>query len=423
MMSINIHDKLKTITVRNVSNQLSENAKYTMSFYAKIEPFDNIKAITNPAHYHDVPMNWMIAMTDVRGSTRAIENGQYKSVNAVAASSIMAILNAVAPLDIPYVFGGDGATMLVPMTAMTVVRKALFATKVMAKEQFDLDLRVGIVPVGDVIASGYKVRVAKLRLSENVQQAVFAGGGLSLAEEMLKDPVNGQRYRIEEMADHEADFSGFECRWSKIQGKYEEVMSLMVMATEGDAQRHDEVYHEVLHTIEEIYGDSQNRHPMTLRNLKLAFNPMRYVQEARVNQGKSGFKQLLIYFIKTLFASYFMNRNVDRWGDYRGQVLQSTDNEKFDDTLRMIISGNASQRQQLSDYLDTRYLAGELVYGHHISKHSMMTCLIFDRFNKHVHFVDGADGGYALAAKELKGRLKNNAPISTNQLASAIKQE
>jgi hypothetical protein len=34
-----------------------------------------------------------------------------------------------------------------------------------------------------------------------------------------------------------------------------------------------------------------------------------------------------------------------------------------------------------------------------------MTCLVFSREN-HVHFIDGGDGGYALAAKELKSRIK-----------------
>jgi hypothetical protein len=36
-----------------------------------------------------------------------------------------------------------------------------------------------------------------------------------------------------------------------------------------------------------------------------------------------------------------------------------------------------------------------------------MTCLIFQREGGHVHFVDGANGGYTLAAIELKRRLKS----------------
>jgi hypothetical protein len=46
-----------------------------------------------------------------------------------------------------------------------------------------------------------------------------------------------------------------------------------------------------------------------------------------------------------------------------------------------------------------------LVYGLHVSKHALMTCLVFDRFGKQVHFVDGSGGGYALAAKQMKEQL------------------
>ena len=37
-----------------------------------------------------------------------------------------------------------------------------------------------------------------------------------------------------------------------------------------------------------------------------------------------------------------------------------------------------------------------------ISRESVMTCYIENRNAKHIHFVDGADGGYTEAAKEIK---------------------
>jgi hypothetical protein len=45
------------------------------------------------------------------------------------------------------------------------------------------------------------------------------------------------------------------------------------------------------------------------------------------------------------------------------------------------------------------------VFGIHRSSAAIMTCLIFTPGQDHAHFVDGIDGGYALAAKMLKQQL------------------
>jgi hypothetical protein len=51
---------------------------------------------------------------------------------------------------------------------------------------------------------------------------------------------------------------------------------------------------------------------------------------------------------------------------------------------------------------------GALFYGIQISDSALMTCMVFDRKDRHLHFVDGASGGYALAAKQMKSQLAEN---------------
>jgi hypothetical protein len=36
-----------------------------------------------------------------------------------------------------------------------------------------------------------------------------------------------------------------------------------------------------------------------------------------------------------------------------------------------------------------------------------LTCIVFSYNGNHVHFVDGSDGGYAMAARGLKAQLKS----------------
>jgi hypothetical protein len=95
------------------------------------------------------------------------------------------------------------------------------------------------------------------------------------------------------------------------------------------------------------------------------------------------------------------------WGTYKETVMAATDYKKFDDMLRMVISGNRKQQAKLSQYLEKNYKDGKLVYGLHTSDRVLMTCLVFERNGCQVHFVDGADGGYAVAAKLMKKRLNN----------------
>jgi len=71
----------------------------------------------------------------------------------------------------------------------------------------------------------------------------------------------------------------------------------------------------------------------------------------------------------------------------------------------MTIDSKPGQRKELLEYLETELKAGKLFYGTHISDSALMTCMVFDRKERHLHFVDGASGGYALAAKQLKGQI------------------
>ncbi len=111
-------------------------------------------------------------------------------------------------------------------------------------------------------------------------------------------------------------------------------------------------------------------------------------------------------------AGFAMRFKVGRWGGYKNILVDSTDHEKFDDTLRMVISGKSSQREKLRAYLEEQRQAGRLVYGMHTSTHALMTCVVFDYFGRQVHFVDGARGGYTLAAREMKLQLASREKAS-----------
>jgi len=384
------------------------------NFYSQLPLLDNFLKITDLGNFVDVPDDWYIVVTDIRGSTKAIEAGKYKEVNLLGACSIVAVLNVAGETEIPFVFGGDGASLLMGPSLLPAAQKALLATQQLAKTEFDMDLRVGVVPVKVVVAANYPLKIAKFKVSENYSQAVFIGGGLTRATELIKDPAAGNIYSIKNNGvSRKADFSGLECRWQDIPSKHGEIVTLLVMVRSDFGQQSHQFYRNILKKIQYIYGEENSLNPIDRKNLKLTLNSAKLIKETLVRASSASWLDRQLYLSKiqleTALGSLLMNLKVKTeeldWGVYKDIAIAATDYRKFDDMLRMVISGNEWRRKKLTAYLERNYREGKLVYGLHVSDRALMTCLVFERGGQQVHFVDGADGGYALAAKDMKQRM------------------
>ena len=81
-------------------------------FYQDLPSFDEISGITDTKNFSPIPINWFIIITDVKGSTKAIESGRYKEINTIGAAAIVSARKAMGAVEFFFVFGGDGATIL-----------------------------------------------------------------------------------------------------------------------------------------------------------------------------------------------------------------------------------------------------------------------------------------------------------------------
>ena len=232
-------------------------------FYAQLPLFTRFEEVSRPANYTSLPGDWSILVADIVASTKFIEAGRYKEVNVVGASSIIAVLNASGNIALPYTFGGDGASILVPEAILAQARQALCGTRRMARDSFGLDLLIAVIPIADVRAAGKDVSVAKFGASRDFAQAMFAGGGVAQAEHFAKNPETRHKYEIIENTDPEgkadneqagADFSGLECRWQGIQARSGETISLLVQVDRDAETRTQEILDSVLADISAIYG-------------------------------------------------------------------------------------------------------------------------------------------------------------------------
>lgn len=384
------------------------------SFYADLPSHDRFDALADPAAYAEVPEDWTVVVTDVKGSTAAVAEGRYRAVNYAGASSIAAVLNAAGEHDVPFVFGGDGATLLVPAPLLPTVTAALRAVRRVVADGLDLDLRVGLVPVRELYARGARLAVLKHRVSDSYDQAMFAGGGLHLAETLVKGPATADRYDAGEgdvWDDPERRLlTGLECRWREVESPHGETISLLVMARGADVEAQLATYRRVLAAVEAAYGGVEALHPITLDRLRLARSPGHFAVEAAVRAAPGRRRG---YRLRTA-AQGLLGRVLIRlgartaetdWARYPRLLRDATDFRKFDDTLRMVVSGDPAQRARLVEALEREHAAGALAYGVHVSDRATLTCLVFSRMGRQVHFVDGAGGGYTAAAVGLKRQL------------------
>lgn len=384
------------------------------SFYEHLPAIDRFADLSNTDVYHPLPADWFVAVSDVKDSTGLIRRGKYKEVNLVGAATIMAILNLKKSFSIPFIFGGDGATLCIPQSIINETRQALSATRAMAKEVYDIELRIGIVPVSFIREQGYDVLVARSRLSSSFTQAAFSGGGLQFAEECLKDPVAAGQFSVEPSTQPKGDFTGLECRWENIPSAHEEIVSLIVQAVGKSDDERNSVYRGVLAAIGSIYGDDVQCHPVQENNLTMALSERFLYGESGIQSYAKGKLYRVRYWFKirwnvllgiVLMAVQYRTKFTE-WGTYKQRLIRNTDFKKFDDKIRQVLSGSVQQRSQLEKYLSELQQERKLVYGLHVASHALITCLLFNYSDAHVHLVDSDNGGYAIAALQVKEQLK-----------------
>ncbi|WP_129670494.1 DUF3095 domain-containing protein [Candidatus Chloroploca sp. Khr17] len=387
-------------------------------FYQQLPSLSDFTSITDPDNFTPLPDEWYLVVTDVVSSTQAIAAGRYKEVNMLGAASIVALLNLAAPLDLPFIFGGDGATLAIPPTLVVPARSVLAALRSLAQRSYQLELRAGIVPIEMVNRHAQPVTVARIEVDEHYSQAAFSGG-LAYVENILKDPVAGAGFLVTEISTPEAaDLRGLECRWQDLVSRHGEIINLIVIPIAKEAPTRTSTLRAFFALIETIYGSDQNYHPVSIEQLQTTASPRALMIESRL-RARPGLMARLDYLLRIwsmnllvgLYKQYqVLTGHPPWWNAYRALAFRTTDYRKFDGALRMVIASTPAQRMQLETYLDAQYQHGELVYGLHVTDRAILTCLVFERMGHQVHLVDGADGGYALASHALKQRLSGSGP-------------
>ncbi|MBR0828888.1 DUF3095 domain-containing protein [Bradyrhizobium manausense] len=372
------------------------------SFYGSIPVFRGFAKLMDPALYSRVPDDWTIGVADIVDSTKAIAAQRYKAVNMAGAAVIAGITNALEGREFPFVFGGDGASFAVAPGDLERAREALAATATWVREDLDLKMRVALVPVSAIRAQGLDVRVARFGPSANLSYAMFSGGGLGWAEAAMK---RGEFAVAEAPDGTQPDLSGLSCRFEEIPASRGLILSVLVVPARGaDPAAFRKAIEDIL-TLVERSPDAGR--PVPPQGPPLKWPPQGLDYEARAQRGGSLLRRRLGVLAYTLFAYVIVRFDLKVGGFvpkvYTQQVVENSDFRKYDDGLRMILDCTPELERGLSERLAAAAANGIVRYGLHRQDAAMMTCFTPSALRSdHVHFIDGARGGYATAATALK---------------------
>ena len=361
--------------------------------------------VCDPSLYQSAPDDWWVLITDIEGSTVAIDAGHYKDVNQLGVATISFVKNLLNKEEFLFVFGGDGATLLLSNTQYESVKDRLVLLEQLGKQRFRLDLRIGAIQVKELSKHGSAtVKVAHLEINPKQRIAVFQGGGLTLAETIIK---SRPRKSAPGLLIDDPSLDGLSCRWQPLPSNNGKIASLLIACQpDKDAGL---IYAEVIKKISVIFGgDIDVANPVNLKKASY-----------------SGFFKMLseeTKFHKNIFCRGYLKRSLEIFfcticfklkiplfstKAYVSAISSHSDYRKFDDTLRMVLDGSSEQQAKLQILLDDLYRENKVFYGIHYSTHAIMTCLVEGLSDgEHIHFIDGSNGGYAMAAKSMKKQMK-----------------
>ncbi len=378
-------------------------------FYQSLPILGDFAAAVRVENYRPLPDDWSVGLSDIVGSTKAIAEGRYKAVNMIGAGVIAAVSNALGGRAFPFVFGGDGASFAVGPQHALAAAKALAAMAAFSHAEFGMDLRVAMIAAGDIRAGGRDVRVARYGASPHAAYAMFTGGGLSWFEERAK---RGD-YALPVDPDARPDLSGLSCRWTVSPAERGIVLSLIV-APRGDDPRFAALLDEVIAMAQKTDGGGR---PVTVESSSFSDPGPAISLESSAGRAsgagrlKAFWRAAKSFAVGAVFHRFLLKAGSFDMRSYVGDLAANADFRKFDDGLRMTLDCS----EAFADALEAKLAAAAdyADYGTFRQSGAQVTCFAPSYSDRgHLHFVDGAGGGYAMAASAMKARrLLKAAPL------------
>jgi len=373
------------------------------AFYENLLVIRDFHALAEAKPYTPLPEDWFLGIADIEDSSRLIDAGKYKLVNTIGAAVISSQMNTFPERRFPFIFGGDGAAFAMPGKWQERSSASLDAVRKWARREFDIILRVAIVSVSEIRANKRDIVVARYGPNIHVDYAMFAGGGVSWAEREMK---RGHYHVADTGNDEPPDLTGLSCRWTPIKATNGRILSVVAAPRAGaDPKAIQDLMSELVSMTE---GLARGGHPVTPETPRFRWPPEGLEYEARSrNSSIPLWRRKLTLYFETLIGHFFFKTGLKLGGfdpeHYMKTASANSDFRKFEDALLMTIDSDQKTREALTERLQKAQDQGLINFGISEQESALMTCIVPSvTSDDHIHFVDGASGGYTTAAYRIK---------------------
>jgi len=359
----------------------------------------------DPARYARLEGDWAIAVADVVASTKLAESGRDRDVNFVA-GAVVAVLSAVAcrpEQPAACQFGGDGAVAAVPPQCRDAARKSLAALAHWAQKDMGVPLRVGMVPVDDLIRAGHDVRAALHDFGNGNVFGQFIGDGIPMAEHWVKtDP----RWSIAPAEGELPGLEGLSCRWRPVPPRRGTVLCVIIDPVRPGMDSLARLQAEIENIVPTAHaaplGDGSTLNPVMPSFDALATEARTEKPANRLGRIVRAIAGSAILGVIHHLGGKLFGIDVDH---YRATLAERSDYRKQAGGPRFVLDVTEAEADRIEALLSEAERAGEIRFGTARSDTTTLTCMVGDfSADRHVHFVDGDRLGFWRASVMLKAK-------------------
>ncbi|MDA9121375.1 DUF3095 family protein [Flavobacteriales bacterium] len=360
-------------------------------------PISDIDNLADISRYQKINDNEILILADIENSTEAVANGAYKNIN-ISTTQCIAALRKTCKSVCKIQHGGDGFVLVTPIDNLIKIAGVMISMRQQILEDFSLNMRCAIWNSSELDNLGVNLHYSSFTFDGGNPQWQFHSNNLGKLERLMRDGVNSVYKRS---AKENPDLSGFRCDFVPIskEGGWFGCFIIDFSQTEMTERFIS------IRKISELIGSISHNETICPIDVQDLIWQTDRVELAKLTERTAHYRYRLNFdFIFRFFNRFGLHWN-ERWGSLLFNKLHklplSLDFIKYDGQLKFIVCVPDDRKSDFSQELNTLSNYHHFTVGSHWSSRAVITCSV-DSKDGNLHFIDGEDGGFTLASKQLK---------------------